>query len=533
MINKIISIILKPFKEDLFFFLELWIFASAADVFFWALHGNPIFGLYMGIHGFIYCYIICLIVGLLPKRIQRISKCILLVLGFINLIIDACVHHIQHFGFTKDMVAIILGSNPTEASEFLPLYFDKTVIYFTLSCCILVLGIHICSRYINSKKLTLLPWLLFAFLIIFTSVVTIRKSRNWEGLFLNKVYLFLSYDTPVDFNQFRKDTQLVSTGDHPNNIVLIIGEALSRRHCSLYGYHLETTPNLDRMASDSSIIVFNNIVAPYINTVEVFTRLMSTYDNSKGEQKPQWDQEYLLGDVMQDAGYKTYWISNQSSSGFWDNIIAKFAALSDVVEWVGPKGLSLNKTNPDEDVIPFIEESLSDNEINRFFVIHLMGNHENFVSRYPPSYSYFSQTNYQEEPESQRRVLSEYDNSIRYGDFVVSEILSLFENTESLVFFFPDHSLDIYDTDPTYVGHARPEDPASYLAGTEIPFIVYPTNSYIEKHPDEIIRLKQSSNTVFNTEDMIYTILDIANFQFADDNSVEEHSLLTKEQYED
>ena len=43
-VNKIIDFLLKPFGENLAFFLALWLLASAADIFFYAKSGNPVFG---------------------------------------------------------------------------------------------------------------------------------------------------------------------------------------------------------------------------------------------------------------------------------------------------------------------------------------------------------------------------------------------------------------------------------------------------------------------------------------------------------
>ena len=57
-IKKVIAFLQKPFKENLAFFLKMWLLISAADIFFWSIHGNPVFGAYMGAHGFVYAYVI-------------------------------------------------------------------------------------------------------------------------------------------------------------------------------------------------------------------------------------------------------------------------------------------------------------------------------------------------------------------------------------------------------------------------------------------------------------------------------------------
>jgi heptose-I-phosphate ethanolaminephosphotransferase len=123
--------------------------------------------------------------------------------------------------------------------------------------------------------------------------------------------------------------------------------------------------------------------------------------------------------------------------------------------------------------------------------------------------------------------MADYDNAVLYGDWIVSELMRSFSDKEAIVFFFPDHALDIYDSDPSYVGHTRPTNPQSVQAGLQIPFLVYTTASYREHFLDKNARLIKSVDKPYNTEDLVYTIMDLANASFADDPSLaEERSLL-------
>ena len=100
-VNKIIDFLLKPFGENLAFFLALWLLASAADIFFYAKSGNPVFGIYMGLHGLIQVYVVVLLCGFLKEKVLKVAKIILLILGVVSMIADACVHKIMNFSFTK------------------------------------------------------------------------------------------------------------------------------------------------------------------------------------------------------------------------------------------------------------------------------------------------------------------------------------------------------------------------------------------------------------------------------------------------
>lgn len=527
--HKVLDFLLKPFGQNLPIFLALWFLASSATVYYWSIHGNPLYGIYMGGHGFIQVYFIVLVLGLLRGKFHSIVQWTLLILGIINLIADTCVQRIMYYGFTGDMVAIILGSNLSEASEFLPMYFTSQAVIFIVIILAIVSAILLFRNTISKWAKRWMQWGLFAALLASILVVTARHSKNWEGVFLNKIGLFLAYDAPVELTEYRTNPDLFFTGEQPQNIVLIIGESLSKRHCSLYGYPLKTTPLLDGMAADSSLIVYNHITSAYTNTIGAFERIMTTYDNQEPADSA-WYKYTFLEDVMSMAGYETTWISNQSSSGIYDNIVAKFAALSDTVEWVGPKGLGIGKTNKDEEVFPYVESYASQTKDgNNFLILHLMGSHEGFSTRYPASYARFHQEDYLSKPEEQRATLAAYDNSVLYSDYVVSTVMHYFDNQEALVFFFPDHSLDIYDSDPTYAGHARTGDKVSLQAGEDIPFVVYPTRQFQDRFPEKTKKLREAQDHVFNTEDMIYTIMDICNVRFESDSTTVARSLLQNE----
>lgn len=496
--NRIIYASTFPFKQGLSFFLTIWLLASGADVFFWALHGNPVFGAYMGIHGFIECYLITFIAGLLPVGALRFFKPVLLILGYVNLIADALVHNIMHFSFTADMVAIILGSNVREASEFLPMYFTPGVIGFI--SCVIIISLLVLIFVPKLKFLTkkVISWIGFAVLLAGTAVIIVRKSNNWEGLFLNKIMLFINYDSPVDLKQYSSLPSVSINGEQPENIVLIIGESLSKSHCSIYGYPKPTQPLLQFMLDDSLIVAFPNVEAAWPNTVESFKSMMSTY--KPGNPAEDWySTDIFLTDAMKAAGYSTYWISNQSSVGLYDNIVAKFAQLADTTIWTGTKGMGIGKHDPDGLVVPVVR-SIASASRKKFIVVHLMGSHEGFSSRYPSEYAHFKAADYSDRPDNQRQLLAEYDNSILYNDYVVSSLIDLFNPETDVVIYLPDHGLDVFESDSEYAGHARVKNEESFKEGISIPFIMTNTG-----------QLKIDNRAYFNTEDLFGLVCKIAN----------------------
>lgn len=517
----------KPFKENLAFFLKMWLLISAADVVFWSIHGNPLFGAYMGAHGFVYAYVVVCIAGVFGTRTKKIYQFVFLALGVVNLIADSFAHYIMHSGFTQDIVAIIRGTNPSEGTEFMSMYLKPDIIAFIILCFALLPLIDWVVARKNGSRTNWFSYSLSIVLLLSIAFIGIRRSQNWETVFLHKIVAFATYNPPEDLTPYRSTPAIQSDGDSPQIIALIIGESLSRDHCSLYGYDKVTTPYLSQMVTDSLVYAYNNITAAFYHTGGAFPRIMSTYSEG-GNGTDRWYESVFLEDITTAMGYKSVWVSNQSSSGVCDNSIARIAELSDSLIWVGTRGLGIQKTDFDQEVLPPVRDIVDKvKEDKTFMVIHLMGQHEEFSKRYPEEFKLYGIQDYPSLPRNQKQVIADYDNAVLYGDWIVSELMRSFSDKEAIVFFFPDHALDLYDSDPSYAGHTRPSDPESVHAGLQIPFFVYTTESYRKHFPNKNVRLLKAVDKTFNTEDIPYTIMDIANASFTDDPSlVEKHSLL-------
>ena len=155
-----------------------------------------------------------------------------------------------------------------------------------------------------------------------------------------------------------------------------------------------------------------------------------------------------------------------------------------------------------------------------------MGQHEAFFQRYPPSWEYFKPENYGEYPLHQRKRLAQYDNATRYNDRVVGTIFRLYQDENALVFYFPDHGMDLYETASDYCGHANPRNPKSFDFSCQIPFFIYATERYRQAFPQQIEQIEHSLNKPFNTKDLIYTLMQITGWELAQDGGKNGHGLL-------
>ncbi|MBQ0149825.1 MAG: phosphoethanolamine transferase [Bacteroidales bacterium] len=533
--SQVRDFLLKPFRENLEVMLILCLLVGAADGYFWTIHAigkpeiSPAFGAYMFIHSAVLTYGIVLLLGLFRDTAQKCIRCIVYILGFINLCIDTGVHVIMKCGFISDFVAIIMGTNTNETKEFLGMYINSDMILFIALVSLIAIGIHLLF-----KKKRIYPSIRFAAtcvsLILLSSLLLIaRKSKNWDGVFLMKIVTCLKYKPTPDLHEFSKTYNLTTNSSLPTDVVLILGESLNKSHMSIYGYDKKTTPLLDSLNCTGRLFPFDGVKSSGIGTIPAFRFMMTSM--TREDEEMDWNKKFFLTDIIKSAGYDIRWISNQASAGIHDNIVARFAELSDSVIWCGTKFVGPSKTDLDEVVLEPTQSRLSGSGEHRFTVVHLCGNHENFRSRYSSDFERFSVEDYTTKPEGQRQILSEYDNSVVYNDWIVTSIMGMMDGHDAVVFYLPDHSLDIFDSSDDYAGHARGNDPTSIAAGKNIPFLIYLTNKFSEGHPELEERLKSSLHNDFESENLTYAIMDVLGLDFVGDRqgAVKQYSLLSQD----
>ena len=505
--EKLTTLLLTPFRREFIFMAVLSLLVCAVDVIAWAIYGNFIFGLYLGLHGFIMCYAIVLLGNVLQnEKWRRGYFCFFCLLGFLNFCLDAAVHMTCKTGFHKDFVDIILNTNPAESYEFLSTYITFELVLLIMVMLLFVIFLYR-NRVLVNKIGVSMCHLLLLLVLSSTLLIFAKKSENWEGVFLRKIYTFLSYEKLPDLKLFYTiDGVTYHNSDIPDNIVLIIGESFSKLHSSIYGYCKETNPLLTQIMNDSSLVAYADVTSPATSTIRAFQFLMSDFDKENSGVK-NWYECSTLIEVLSVAGYKTSWISNQASGGVYDNVIAKYAELCDTTIWVGPKYVGMKDREYDGAVIEKVRglKQALNNDKN-LYIINLMGSHYAFDSRYPESFAIFTEQDYAHLPSNQRAVMATYDNSILYNDYVISELIHLFSAEETILYYCSDHGLDIFNSSDQYYGHSTSSSESIYW-GSQIPLFIYMSDIYRSHFPDGCSFVKTQRDFALNTDHLMELIL--------------------------
>ena len=295
--------------------------------------------------------------------------------------------------------------------------------------------------------------------------------------------------------------------DQPSTLVLVIGESTNRQRMSLYGYPRNTTPELDKLKDQ--LAIFDNVVTPRPYTIEALQQVLTFAD----EENPDL---YLstpsLVSMMKQAGYKTFWITNQQTMTKRNTMLTTFSEQADEQVYLN-NNRNQNAAQYDGDVIEPFNKALADAAPRKLIVVHLLGTHMSYQYRYPPTFDKFKDRTGVPPGvrDDQVPTYNSYDNAVLYNDFVVSSLIKDYAKSDpnGFLLYLSDHGEDVFDS----VGHStlgRNENKPTAPMYT-IPFMAWASPKWRENHD---WNLAGDLQRPYSSSHLIHTWADLAGLSF-------------------
>jgi heptose-I-phosphate ethanolaminephosphotransferase len=301
-----------------------------------------------------------------------------------------------------------------------------------------------------------------------------------------------------------------SNADTPSTLVLVIGESTNSRRMGIYGYYRDTTPRLKAMSDE--LLVFDQVYASRPYTVESLEQALSFADQLQPKlhlEKP------TLVDVMKQAGYRTFWITNQQTQTQRNTLLTTFSKQADEQIYLN-NNRSQNSAQYDEVVFRPFEDLLNRPESKKFILIHLIGTHRAYRYRYPDTFKIFND-NKDLPPwvrkKRHRREYNEFDNSVLYNDFIVATLIEQMKKSgqNGYLVYFADHGEEVYDY-PHHLFAGR-EEAAPTPAMYSVPFLVWRSESW--KRNNRIDASYDMTRRMYSLSDFFHTWMDLAGIRFS------------------
>ena len=410
--------------------------------------------------------------------------------------------------FSASSIFIFLETNPTEASEFLNLYVDAKLIIF--SGLLLVILI---SYLIKIKKPALVLPKNFSFILKLGLIIIFVVGLKWSGYIIAnfpfqvlKGTLSYAYET-YKFSDLKLDQSLGDFDDvvfegnsDSHTFVLIIGESTTRRQLGIYGYERETTPRLSKRKDE--LLIYKDVISSESHTIESLKDALIFKDFQN-------ETESSIIQLMNQAGFKTFWLSNQMPIGMYETFITKLSKASD--QYIYTNTTRWGSVTPfDEVLLPHLDRALEDEASKKFIVINFLATHSNYHLRYPKEFNRFKNEPSTPFPSPENfELINQYHNSITYVDFLIDTIIEKVKvkNEKSYVLYFSDHGEEVF-FENNFVGHVSSDIPTKSMF--EIPFLLWTSPEF-----DSVYNLDFKPNRPYSLSDFIHSLSDLSQINFS------------------
>jgi len=253
-------------------------------------------------------------------------------------------------------------------------------------------------------------------------------------------------DTRSDWNPQRVDSEF-------DVYVVVIGESARRDALHAYGFSIENTPFL----SNTPRIQFNSYISAGGNTTSSLSNMFipDFYDHGSTANN--------IVDLAKLAGFKTYWLSDQSGAGKFDSLVSGIGKRADYAHFIN-RANTKNRSYDDHLLLPHIAAALEDESAaTQVIFVHLYGSHMPFCRRTDNDYDVFFVS----------RNISCYVQSIKQTDDLLDKIYTLLQqnkqhhNKEWAMVYFSDHGLTPGNMVKSLYHHFQ------YQENYEVPFVIF------------------------------------------------------------
>lgn len=368
------------------------------------------------------------------NKYSRLLSLLLLFLWVFNTSISIIIYHLFSSSLNYQLAMTMLSTNVQESADFLLAYWHV----FAITLFLLISVIYAVHKY--AQLFSKYNLLILSFILLLTSgykfAESAFKGRLSDPLFnmAEKVMPYTSLNNLGVFSRayqelsilksifsYQPNYDLVIEDTHIDTYVIVIGESVRRDHVSLYGYSRATMPNIEKQRNN--LLIFEQAIAP----APITTMALSSILTAK---TPEDNTLQLINDnivqLANAAGFETYWFSRQNEIGQFETIVSGIGKSALNKDWL--------TSGYDDVLLKKLEWALTDEQSakpKKLIVLHTNGSHLSACNQYPKSEAYFTDGRFEYE--------DCYDNSIRFTDKLLGEIITKLKNRSASVLYFSDH----------------------------------------------------------------------------------------------
>lgn len=441
---------------------------------------------------------------------QRLNKLVFIVL-YVIFSVSICIETIYYYlfktTFSSSAIFVMLDTNSEETKEFLGFYIDNQIIIF-----IVIIFVTILMTLLRFKKLDFInsntpKAFKLKVLGVFIGLSLFLKMSSL--IIYNLPYMAVRASVEYYIESKKLDNYADNKIGNFNNVsrnfdseeevyVIIIGESTARGHLGIYDYYRNTTPLLKSIEHD--LLVYKRVISSDSYTIPSLTKALTlgNYEN------PEAKFEGSIIQLLNQAKFKTYWVSVQKPIGANDSNVTKIGLGAHKSYFLNIKN-SKEKTILDEVLVDKLDEILQEEGNKKVVFLHTLGTHFNYRYRYSENFNFFNE----DIPKSKFKKqavydeINAYDNAVRYTDYIISKVIKSTKKVDanSFVLYFSDHGEEVYEN-IEFSGHFREGNLTKNLY--EIPMLLWRSDKYKIKK-----EIYPNLNSKYMIDDLFHSIADL------------------------
>ena len=299
----------------------------------------------------------------------------------------------------------------------------------------------------------------------------------------------------------------------PEVVVVVIGESSRYDRWSLNGYGRETNPLLSK---EANLVPLADVVSA-VSATRLSVPVIISRKPARQSLKDGFSEKSFLT-AYKEAGFKTWWLSNQISFGQYDTPVSVFAKEANVIQFLNLGGFT-NNSNFDEILFDPLKLALADPAPKKLIVLHTLGSHWNYSQRHPKAFDKWQPSLFGiDKPvytdlKIKPQLNNSYDNSILYTDWFLSQVIGQLKATQQLtsLVYVADHGQTLYDGSCNLAFHGH-----NTQYEFHVPAMVWYSDEYKERYPEKVRQLLRHRKARLATENMFHTLLDLGDIQYDD-----------------
>ncbi|MYN46526.1 sulfatase-like hydrolase/transferase [Pseudoduganella sp. FT93W] len=344
-------------------------------------------------------------------------------------------------------------------------------------------------------------------------------AASWPfGLSVRGVDFYKERSYLADLGQrsrnFRFGARQRQSDNTPEVVIMVIGESSRYDRWGINGYQRDTTPLLGKEPNLVTLAdVITSVSATRLSVPIMISRKPATQSLREGFSEKSFITAY------REAGFKTWWLSNQIAFGKFDTPVSVFAKEADVVQFMNLGGYTKH-SNYDQVLLEPLQHAMADPSPKKLIVLHTLGNHWNYSQRYPQQYDRWQPSLYgvdnpvYTDLKIKTRLNNSYDNSILYTDWFLSQVIGQLKGgpRRSAMLYVADHGQTLYDDRCNLAFHGH-----NTQYEFHVPAMLWYSDQYRSDYPDKVAQLIAHRKNKLATENVFHTLLDLADIAYPDE----------------